>query len=309
MSLQKELKIEELKERIASLKAKKNALILSHYYQRPEVQDVADFVGDSLELSIKAREAKEDTIVFCGVYFMAEVAKILSPEKKVLIPHPYAGCLLADMITPRELQKKKEKHPEAAVVAYVNTYAEIKAMSDIICTSANAGKIMENVDRDEIIFVPDRNLGRFHAKRIKGKKVILWDGYCPVHQSITSESISKVKKRFKEALTIVHPECPPEVQDMADFVGSTSQLVKFAGSSDKKVFIVGTEEGTLHQMRKKYPEKTFLLPDPEPVCHQMKMITLERVVRSLEEDIFEVKLERSVMERARLPIEKMLSMR
>ncbi len=296
-----------LQQEIIKLKRNQGVIILAHYYQRPEVQDIADFVGDSLELSRKAAQTEEETILFCGVTFMAEIAKILSPQKKVLIPYPLAGCLLADMAEPREVMETKKDHPSAKVVAYVNTYAQVKALSDTICTSANARKVMEKMEGEEILFLPDKNLGAYHAKTLN-KKVVLWDGHCPVHQRITWESIERVKKDHPQALIIVHPECPPEVTEKADFVGSTSQLVRFVQDSPAQSFIVGTEDGTLHQMKKKSPGKTFLLPFPLPLCDQMKMITLERVYRSLKEGIYPVEVEEEIAMKAEKAITRMFEL-
>jgi quinolinate synthase len=302
------MEIQELQEEIRRKKEEKDVVILAHYYQQPEIQDIADIVGDSLELSRMAASAPQGTILFCGVRFMAETAKILCPDKKVLTPYPQAGCLLADMADPRQVEEAKKAHPTAQVVAYVNVYAEIKALADIVCTSANARKVMEKVEGEKILFVPDRNLGAYHARRMKGKDVLLWSGYCPIHEKITLASIDRVKKQHPDALVIVHPECPPEVTKEADFVGSTSQLLRFVEDSDAKCFIVGTEEGIVHQMRKKAPGKDFLLPDPTPICDQMKMITLERVYTSLKEDIYPVTVEETIRAKAEKAIRRMLEL-
>ncbi len=304
-----ETNIRELQEAIRRLKEEKRAIILAHYYQRPEVQDIADFVGDSLELSRMAASDDHPTILFCGVTFMAEIAKILAPEKTVLIPYPEAGCILADMAIPREIMEAKARHPQAWVVAYVNTHAQVKALADIICTSANAREVMEKTPKKEIIFLPDRNLGAYHAQSLEGKRVVLWDGYCPVHQMITRTSIERVKEKHPRSLVAVHPECPPEVTQMADFVGSTSQLVKFVAESEATSFIIGTEESTLHQMAQKAPGKELLLPDPTPVCHQMKMITLERVYKALEEEIYQVEVDEGTREKAERAIRRMLELK
>jgi len=298
----------ELQDDIRRKKQEKDVVILAHYYQRPEIQEIADFVGDSLELSRVAASAPQGTILFCGVKFMAETAKILSPDKLVLTPYPLAGCLLADMAEPRQVEEAKKANPDAKVVAYVNVYAEIKALADIICTSANARKVMEKMEGEKIIFIPDRNLGAFHARAMRGKEIHLWQGYCPVHQRIVPPSIERVKKGHPNALVIVHPECPPEMTQEADFVGSTSQLIRFAQESEEKQFIVGTEEGILHQMKKKAPGKEFLLPDPIPFCDQMKMITLERVHKALEEDIYPVEVEEDVRVKAERAIRRMLEL-
>ena len=304
-----ESEIKELQDAIKRLKEEKKAVILAHYYQRPEVQDVADFVGDSLELSRTAASDHHPIILFCGVTFMAEIAKILAPEKTVLTPYPEAGCILADMAIPQEVMEAKTRHPGASVVAYVNTRARVKALADIICTSANARMVMEKTPSEEIIFLPDRNLGAYHARSLERKKVILWDGYCPVHQMITRASIERVKENHPQALVAVHPECPPEVTTMADFVGSTSQLVKFVARSEATTFIIGTEEGTLHQMAKKAPGKELLLPDPIPLCHQMKMITLERVYKALKEEIYPVEVEEETRVKAERAIRRMLELK
>jgi len=291
--------------KIEKLKKEKDAFIMSHYYQREEIQKVSDFIGDSLELSRKAAEIKNKIIVFCGVRFMGETAKILAPDKKVLTPYPNAGCLLSDMIDVRELKKLKKQHPDAKVISYVNTYAEIKAESDIICTSANAKKVIESISSEKIIFLPDRNLGTYYCKDIN-KNIIIWDGYCPVHQKITLTSINRVKEKHPDAVVIAHPECPPEVTETADFVGSTSQLIKFVQETNAVKIIVGTEEGTLHIMKKKAPNKTLLLPDPIPICDQMKLITPKRLIACLEEEIYEVNIDSKTIDKAKKSIEAML---
>ncbi len=299
--------ISEMQSEVLKLKKERDVYIMAHYYQRPEVQAISDVVGDSLELSRKAAQLSSPTILFCGVYFMAEVAKILAPDKKVLIPYPQAGCLLADMALPEEVERAKRKYPNAKVVAYVNTTAATKALADVICTSANAGEVMRAVDAEEVIFLPDRHLCSYHLSHGVNKKVHLWDGYCPVHKRITVESVERVLKENPDAQVVVHPEVPPEVAEMAHFVGSTSQLVRYIAASDALIFIVGTEEGTLFKIREAAPGKRLLLPDPVPVCDQMKMITLERVLISLREDLYEVEVEAAVATQARVAIEKMLS--
>ncbi len=297
----------DFRSRIQQLKEEKDAFILAHYYQRREIQEVADFIGDSLELSRKCADIPNSTIVFCGVYFMAEIAKILAPGKRVLIPYKNAGCLLADMAIPDEVELFKRRYPDAKVIAYVNTYAEVKAVADVICTSANAGDVIRKVDASKVIFLPDGNLGAYHS-RFVDKEVITWKGYCPVHNRITWESIERVKAEHPDALVIVHPECPPEVTEKADFVGSTSQLVRFVAESSHNKFIVGTEEGTLYKMQLAAPDKEFLLPDPVPLCDQMKMITPERLIRCLEEGIYEVEVEPQIAEKAEKAIEVMFKL-
>ncbi len=295
-------------EEILRLKRENDVYVMAHYYQRPEVQAIADVVGDSLELSREAAQVSSHTILFCGVYFMAEVAKVLAPSKKVLIPYPQAGCLLADMALPDEVERAKMEHPGAKVVAYVNTTAATKALADVICTSANAGKIMGAVDSDQVIFLPDMHLGTYHAMHGINKKVHIWDGYCPVHKRITRESIERVLKVHPDAHVVVHPEVSPDVSEMAHFVGSTSQLVRHIAASAHHKFIVGTEEGTLFKIREAAPEKELLLPDPVPVCDQMKMITLDRVLRSLQEGCYEVEVDPDIASGARVAIERMLEL-
>jgi quinolinate synthase len=238
---------------------------------------------------------------------MGETAKILAPDKKVLIPYINSGCLLADMADVEELKKFKQSNNDYIVVSYVNTYAEIKAESDIICTSANANKIVEKVNGKKIVFIPDRNLGRYCTSNID-KDVVLWNGYCPVHEKITLQSIKQVKEKHKDAVVAVHPECPVEVTEYADFVGSTSQLIKFVKDSSYEKFIIGTEKSTLYVMKQKAPNKTLLLPEPEPICDQMKMITPERLIRCLEQEIYEIKIAPEIANRARKAIERMLEL-
>jgi quinolinate synthase len=254
-----------------------------------------------------AGKLENNVIVFCGVRFMAETAKILAPNKKVLTPYPNAGCLLADMINAEEIKRIKEQNNNARVISYVNTYADVKAESDIICTSANAKFVIESVDAEKIIFLPDRNLGSFYLKNNK-KDVFIWNGYCPVHERITLKSIKRVKEKYPNAVVIAHPECPPEVTQSADFVGSTSQLIKYVENSDSNEIIVGTEEGTLHVMRQKAPEKLLLLPEPIPTCDQMKLITQERLLRCLQEEVYEIDVDEEIANKARKSIEAMLNL-
>ena len=296
-------------DRIKELKEEKNAVILAHYYVDGAIQDVADFVGDSLELARKAKETEADIIVFCGVYFMAETAKVLNPSRKVLIPYYKAGCLMADMAIAEEIKEFREKNPEYAVVTYVNSSADVKAVSDICCTSANAVKIVESLDADKILFVPDRNLGSYVAEKVKGKEIKLWDGYCPVHQKLTPEDAKRVKEENPDAVFVVHPECRKEVRDLADFIGSTSQIVRFVKETDAKKVIVGTEKGTIHQLRKLRPDVEFIPAYSEFVCDQMKMITVERLLKALEREQFEVHVDPEVAKSARRAIERMLEVR
>ena len=293
-------------ERIEELKREKNAVILAHYYVDGAIQDVADFVGDSLELARKAKDVEGDIIVFCGVYFMAETAKILNPERKVLIPYYKAGCLMADMAIAEEIEEFKKDNPDYAVVTYVNSSADVKAVSDICCTSANAVKVVEKVDAEKILFVPDRNLGSYVAEKVKDKKIKVWNGYCPVHQKLTVEDAERRRRENPDAIFVVHPECKKEIRDMADFVGSTSQILEFVKETTAKKVIVGTEEGIIHQLRKERPDIEFVLAYSEFVCDQMKMTTVDRLLKALEREQFEVEVPEEIAERARVAIEKML---
>ncbi len=293
-------------DRIRELKEEKNAVILAHYYVDGAIQDVADFVGDSLELARRAKETEADIIVFCGVYFMAETAKVLNPERKVLIPYYKAGCLMADMAIAEEIKEFREKNPEYAVVTYVNSSADVKAVSDICCTSANAVKIVESLDSGKILFVPDRNLGSYVAEKVKGKEIKLWSGYCPIHQKLTLQEARKAREENPDATFIVHPECNPEVRKLADFIGSTSQMVRFVRETTAKKVIVGTERETIHQLKKLRPDVEFIPAYSQFICDQMKMITVERLLRSLEREQFEVNVDPVVVERARRAIERML---
>ncbi len=303
----------KLQEEIKRLKEEKNAVILAHYYQRPEVQDIADFVGDSLDLARKATEVDADIILFCGVHFMGETAKILNPDKKVLLPESKAGCAMADMATKEAVLRLKEKYPDAWVVSYVNTTAEVKTISDVCCTSANAVKIIEKVPAEEIIFVPDKGLAYHISKKVEGKRIIPFEGFCPDHYLFTERMLKRLKEKYPNAPVGVHPETPPEVQDMADFVGSTSQLLRWATDPSLKTdeVIVITEIGLKYQMEKRNPNRKYIFPTPDEgvgylFCSQMKSITLEKVLKSLKEESGEITLPKEVIEKARKPIELML---
>ncbi|MEO0293964.1 MAG: quinolinate synthase NadA [candidate division WOR-3 bacterium] len=293
-------------EEIRNLKKAKEAVILVHNYQRPEIQDIADFLGDSLELSKKATETKAKIIVFCGVRFMAETAKILSPEKKVLIPKPEASCPMANMVTPTDISLLRNKHPEAKVVSYVNTNADVKAVSDVCCTSANAVKVVKNVEGNKVIFVPDRNLG-LYVKRFVNKEIILWNGFCYVHESIRKEEVLEAKKKFPDALLLVHPECRPEVIDIADEVLSTSGMIRFAKESPMKRFIIGTEEGILYRLKKENPEKEFHTAGSPKICSNMKLTKLEDVYLCLKEEKEEIILSEDIIKKAKIALERMLN--
>lgn len=290
---------------IKRLKREKNAVILAHYYSHSDVQDIADFVGDSLELSRKAMTLESNLIVMCGVYFMAETAKLLNPRKKVLIPYYKAGCLMADMAIVEEVNRFKERHPDYKIISYVNTSADVKAVSDVCCTSANAVSVTSNLDSDRILFLPDRNLGDYVSKRVKNKDIKLWSGYCPIHQKLTLENLENLKFKYPRALIVVHPECNEDVREVADFIGSTSQIKRFIINKKPKEVIVGTEIGIIHDLRKVMPDVKYIPAYSGFVCDQMKMITLERVLMSLKEDVYEVKLPERVSENARTAIENM----
>jgi quinolinate synthase len=297
--------ISSLQQEIRQLKEERNAILLVHNYQLPEIQDIADLTGDSLELSRAAATMKGDVIVFCGVDFMAETAAILSPEKTVLLPAEDACCPMAQMITADELRLAKERHPDAAVVCYVNTTAEVKAESDICCMSSNAVKVVNAVDQDEILFVPDRNLGQY-AQRFTKKKVLPWEGFCIVHDRITPAQVKAARALHPEAVLLVHPECRPEVIDLADNVASTSGIIKEVCMSEKREFIIGTEVGILHRLKKECPKKHCYTLSEGAVCRNMKKTDLVKVRDSLKTLRPRITVPRDVADRARGAIERML---
>ncbi|HZK12739.1 MAG TPA: quinolinate synthase NadA [Atribacterota bacterium] len=292
-------------EEINKLKKEKNAIILVHNYQRAEIQDIADYLGDSLELAKQAAETKARIIVFCGVRFMAETAKILSPEKTVIIPRKDAGCPMADMITAEDLRRLKKNYPDAKVVSYVNTNADVKAESDICCTSANAVKVVKNISAKRIIFTPDRNLAAY-CQRYVDKEIIPWNGYCYVHEKIREEEVSLAKEKFPDALLLVHPECNPSVIDLADEVLSTSGMVSFAKKSDKKRFLIGTEEGLIYRLKKENPEKEFYAAGTAKMCRNMKLTTLNDVYLSLKEERYLIELAGEIIKSAQKALTAML---
>jgi len=299
-------------EEINQLKKEKNAIILAHYYQTSDIQDLADFVGDSLALSQKAAETDADIIVFAGVHFMAETAKILSPESKVLIPDLNAGCSLADSCPPEEFENFVKKHPNHLVISYVNTTAKIKTFTDICCTSTNALKIVESIPANQkIIFAPDKNLGSY-IQRVTGRDMVIWDGACHVHEEFSLEGILDLQKRYPNAKIISHPECQKPIQLVSDFVGSTAALLKFAKSDDSNEYIVATESGILHQMEKQNPEKTYIVAPPKDStcgcndCNFMKLITVNKIYNTLKYEQPEVILDKETMDKARKSIDKML---
>ncbi|MBD1393555.1 quinolinate synthase NadA [Mucilaginibacter glaciei] len=296
---------------IEKIKKEKNAVILAHYYQEGDIQDIADYIGDSLGLSQQAAKTNADIIVFAGVHFMAETAKILSPNKKVLLPDLKAGCSLADSCPPHLFRKFKENYPDHLVITYVNCTAELKALSDIVCTSSNAVQIVESLPKEQkIIFGPDRNLGAWVAKKT-GRDLVLWNGACMVHEIFSREKITKLKERYPNAKILAHPECEEVILQMADYIGSTTGILKYATNSPEKEFIVATEAGILHQMQKDNPGKTFIPAPPNNTCAcndcpHMKRNTLEKLYLCLKNELPEIEVLAHIIERAVKPIERML---
>lgn len=291
--------------RITQLRKERNAIILAHNYQRVDVQDIADFVGDSFGLSQKAVTSDAEVIVFCGVDFMAESAAVLNPDKTVLMPELSAQCPMSAMITPHALRLEKQKYPDAAIMCYVNTSAAVKAESDICCTSANAVKVVNSLEENEIIFVPDRNLALYVASNTK-KKIIPWNGYCPTHHLILPGDILLEKEEYPAAEILVHPECRPDVVALADRVLSTSGMLKYASQSDSKEFIIGTEIGLLHRLEKENPEKKFIPASSYAVCPNMKMNTLGSIIHALEKNENIIKIPESIRKKAKIALDRML---
>ena len=299
----------DLIHRVIKLKNQKDAVILAHNYQIGEVQDIADFVGDSFQLSIKASKTKHKIIVFCGVHFMAETAKIISPDRKVLIPDKNSGCPMADMISASQLKKLKNENPGAVVVCYVNTSAEVKALSDICCTSSNAVNIVKSIPKNKrIIFIPDKYLGDYVRKQT-GREFILWNGYCPTHIMINVKDIIQLKKDNLDAVVIVHPECTPDVIDIADKVASTGGMIKYIAGSRKDKFIIGTEIGIIHRLKKENPDKTFYPATSKAICPNMKLINLEKIIWSLEEERYIIDIPEEIIRKARSAIDRMIAIK
>ncbi|MDF1575504.1 MAG: quinolinate synthase NadA [Bacteroidales bacterium] len=302
----------DMVEEINRMRKEKNAVILAHFYQEGEIQDIADFVGDSLALSQQAAATEADIILFAGVHFMAETAKILAPDKKVLIPDIQAGCSLADSCPPEDFAAFKRKYPDHTVISYVNTSAEIKALTDIICTSTNALQIVESLPSEEkIIFAPDRNLGNY-IKSVSGREMLIWDGACHVHEEFSLERILELKKQYPEAQIIAHPECEKQILIVADHIGSTTSLLNYSIKNSGKTFIVATESGILHQMKKASPEKLFIPAPPKDStcacndCKFMKLISLKKIYNTLKYELPEITLEQDLMDKARGSIVRML---
>lgn len=295
-------------EEIQSLKKEKNAVIMAHYYVAPEVQEIADYVGDSYYLSKAAAETKAQTIVFCGVSFMGESAKALNPDKRVLMPDMSADCPMAHMADAESIRKMREKYEDLAVVCYINSTAELKRHSDVCVTSANAVKIVKALPNKNIFFIPDRNLAHFIAEQAPEKNFIFNEGYCPTHERMQTEEIEKAKKEHPKALVLAHPECAKAVLELADYVGSTSGIIKYATESKEKEFIICTEEGVAYELRQKNPDKEFFFTDTLPVCPDMKLVTLGKVLHVLKTGDNEVHMESDLAEKTKQPLNKMLEL-
>ena len=299
-------KSKALMQEINQLKKERDAIIAAHYYQKDEIQEIADIVGDSYLLAKKCAESDKSVICFCGVDFMAESAKLLSPQKTVIIPEKNAGCRMADMITGKQLIKFKAKNPGRKVMCYINTTAEVKAESDICVTSSNAVKIAKNYEAKDFLFVPDMNLGRYIAEQLPEKKFTMWEGYCPTHHLVTAEEIKNSKKEHPGAKIAVHPECTKEVLELADFTGSTQAILDYVINSDSREFIIGTEEGILYQMKKQCPEKKFYLASSSLICFNMKQIDLEKLRDSLKYLEHQVEVDEKIAEKASVCLEEMM---
>lgn len=294
-------------DRITELKKERNAVILAHYYTEPEVQEVADYIGDSYFLSEKAKGLKEDVIVMCGVSFMGECVKILNPTKTVLVPDAKADCPMAHMATTQKIEEVRANNEDVAVVCYVNSTAKLKAHSDVCVTSANALKIVKNLPNKNIFFIPDQHLGRYVATQVPEKNIILNDGCCPIHAKITKEEIEKIKELYPKAKLLVHPECQKEVVDLADYVGSTSGIIKYVANSTEDEFIISTEDGILYELRLNNPNKKFYMPK-EFQCKDMKKINLDKIIKALESNEPQVRLTDEEIKKAYKPLEKMLEL-
>lgn len=297
---------EQIIEKIQTLKKERNAVILAHNYQPGEIQDLADFAGDSLGLSVQAAQTDADVIVFCGVLFMAETAAILSPDKTVLLPEKTAGCPMADMITAEQLAEAKKTHPDAVVVCYVNSTAEVKALSDYCCTSGNALELVKSIPEDrEILFVPDKNLGGFIQERL-GRKMILWPGYCNTHVRIQTEDVAQARRQHPEAVLLAHPECNPDIRQLADELLSTGQMLQFAKTNPCREFIIATENGILHTLKKQNPDKHFYPVTERAICPNMKKISLEKVLWALEDMQYRITVPQEVAGGAKRSLDRML---
>ncbi len=297
-----------IKDEINKLKKEKNAVILAHYYTRNEVQEVADYIGDSYYLSEKAQELKEDIIIMCGVYFMGESVKLLNPNKKILIPDMNSDCPMAHMVTLKQIDEMRKKYDDLAVVCYVNSTAEIKSKSDICVTSANAVKIVEKLENRNVFFIPDKHLGSYVATKVKDKNIILNDGYCPIHHTLLKEDVELLKERYPQAKVLIHPECRDEVVQLGDFVGSTSGIINYVNKSENSEFIICTELGILYELESGNPDKKFYYPEPKMECLDMKKITLDNIYKTLSEEDNEIIIESNIQVEAIKPLKKMLQL-
>ena len=293
---------------IERLKKEKKAVILAHYYVSGEVQAVADYVGDSFYLAKIAKNTDADTIVFCGVSFMAESAKILNPNKKVLMPDITADCPMAHMVKDGKIESMRKEYSDLAVVCYINSTADLKTKSDVCVTSSNVVKIVKALPNENIFFIPDENLGRYVKEQVPEKNIILNDGYCPRHKQMTKEQVAKVKKEHVNALVLAHPECTKEVLDMVDYIGSTAGIIEYAKNSESKEFIICTEQGVLYQLQNDSPDKKFYFVEPCPICKDMKLITLEKIVHVLETGENEITVSDELREKSLIPLDKMLEL-
>ena len=298
----------DIVEKIQQLKKEKNAVILAHYYVRPEVQEIADYIGDSFYLSKVAVDLKEQTVVFCGVSFMGESAKILNPNKIVLMPDMHADCAMAHMADKETIQKMRETYEDLAVVCYINSTAELKQYADVCVTSANAVKIVRALPQKNIFFIPDKNLARYVAEQVPEKHVILNQGYCPIHEKMKVEEVKKAKEMYPQAEVLVHPECPESVCQLANYIGSTSGIISYATKSDCQEFIICTEVGVRYELEKQNPEKHFYFTEKEPVCEDMKLITLEKILEVLEQEENTVQISDELRTHSGKPLEKMLEL-
>ena len=301
-------KIMSIAEQIKQIKEDKNAIILAHYYVADEVQEIADYIGDSYYLSKVAKGTDADIIVFCGVSFMGESAAILNPGKKVLMPDMKADCPMAHMADLKKIEEMRQTYKDLAVVCYINSTAEIKTYSDVCVTSANAVKIVKNLPNQNIFFIPDGNLGRYVAEQVPEKNIMLNDGYCPIHAAMTKESVLKAKAEHPKAKFLVHPECTKDLLDEADYIGSTSGIIEFATNDEADEYLIGTEVGVLYELKKQNPDKKFYLLPGEQICRDMKLITLEKVLKVLEQEINQVVVSDELRERALVPLERMLKL-
>lgn len=293
-------------ERIKNLKQEKNAIILAHSYQNIEIDEVADFVGDSLYLSQMAQKTKADIIVFAGVYFMAQTAKIISPEKKVLLPNLNAGCLMADMINLEQIMDFKKNYPNTPVVCYINSTAEVKSQCDICCTSSNAVEVVRSLNSPRVLFVPDANLGKHVESQLNNVEVITYNGCCPVHDNISKNDILKAREKYPNAKILIHPECKPEISRLGDYIGSTSGIIDYVKNSFDTQFIIVTEKGVVDRLKRDYPEKEFILISDNMLCESMKLTTLEEILYSLENEVNEIKIDENIRQLSASCIEKML---